>query len=274
MAPRARPVFDWRNRRAWLSAARVYAPDILSPDLRSHLAAVRPHCWSDNFDWLPDHGMLLPAFAGRMADYYSAYKGFHGCRPDSLASYYAKGITGQAGDLIVARFREIYADIQADRLDRAIREFESRGNQERGKTWFLADDQSLLRTCGHYMIQGSEFLMALAANLGHGPGGEDLRMRLRASGVPTIIEVDLPSALVPPIDRLHVAKLVLSEWGQIVARRKLGGGDEPCYVIREPIPPECIHGHTHPRQIRDPHRWGTVYVNDRVRCDHCPPEMA
>ncbi len=45
--------------------------------------------------------------------------------------------------------------------------------------WLVGSDKYLLMECGHYLIQGSEYLMALAAHLGRSPSGEDYRSQLR-----------------------------------------------------------------------------------------------
>lgn len=241
----------------------------MSSEIRGHIAQSRPDCWSDNFDWLPDSGWLLSTFAGRMKEYYGAYKAFHGCRPIRVRSYYEKGFLGQDNSYILERFREIYADQEKEDIELAIAQLHERGIAESGKTWFLANDKTLINECGHYIIQGSEYLMSLAVILGSSRTGEHLWMRLRDIGVPTVFEVNIPAAMVPPEQLLHTAKLVLSEWGQLVAKRPLGGGDEPCYVIRGNIPSEYIYGHSHPSRLRDPHKGHSIYVNKFSTDDDC-----
>lgn len=263
-------VFDWRNRRSWLSAMRRYAGHILTQELRAELAGGRPKCWSDNFEWLPEAEFVIPDFVEAMTNYYSHFKAFHGCRPRSLDSYYTHGLVGQNFEPLIRSFREIFADVAKDDIKRAIDKFVKRGQQGQGAIWLLADDQLLIKECGHYIIQGSEFLMALAANLGHGPSGEDYRFRLRNYGIPTVLEVDLPIGLVPPHQHVEVAKSLLSEWGQLAARRPLGFGSEgPLYVVRGDIPAECIRSHYHPAKVVDPHRGFRPYINNTLRCDFC-----
>lgn len=48
--------------------------------------------------------------------------------------------------------------------------------------------------------------------------------------------------------------MVLSAWGQSVARRPLRVGVGPCYVVRLANPLDCIKSHYHPQHIRDPHQ--------------------
>lgn len=191
-------ILDWRARRGWLSSIKHYAGDLLPAELRAELQATRPECWSDNLTWLPDHDDIVPEFCERFIDYYTHIKGFHGCRPTSLISYYENGIFGQKKDHIHKIFREVFADQPVCDLDKAIEQFENRGWQESGKIWLLACDETLLRDCGHYLIQGSEYLMSLAAALCHGRSvGEDYRFRLRKLGIPIVLEVDIPIEFVP-----------------------------------------------------------------------------
>jgi hypothetical protein len=102
--------------------------------------------------------------------------------------------------------REIFSDVPRDKIDRVVEQVSDRGIRERGAIWFVGDDASLIEDCGHYAIQGSEFLMALAAALCGPDAGEDYRFRLRRHGVPTTLEVDMPASFVPSEQRNEVAR--------------------------------------------------------------------
>jgi hypothetical protein len=261
---------DWRRRRAWLASMRQFAAHLLSAEVRRHVAQTRPECWSDDLSWLPDADSLLPELVRALKRHYTHYKGFHGCRPLRVQSYYEQGLVGQNGALLVQAFREIYSDVPPEQLDRAIEVFSDRAAKEQGKVWLVGTEEFLVRACGHYMIQGSEMLMSLAARLGPSPSGEDYRFRLRRYGVPTILEVDVPVALIPPAQHFEVARTMLSEWGQLAARRPLRMGSiPPCYVVSEPIPPQCIVSHQHPARIYDPHQGRRVFTNTQLSCDVC-----
>lgn len=261
---------DWRNRRSWLASMRHYAGDIITPQLRNHIASTRPECWSDDLSWLPDADDLLDAFVEALITYYTHFKGFHGCRPLRLRSYYEQGLVGQDSALLAQSFREIFVDAPPAELDRALRELSGRAGGEQGKVWLVGSEEFLLRECGHYMIQGSEMLMSLAARLGVSSSGEDYRFRLRQYGVPTILEVDIPVSLIPSPQHYEVARTMLSEWGQLSARRALRMGSiPPCYVVREAIPPQCICSHHHPARIHDPHQGRRIFTNKLLTCDVC-----
>jgi hypothetical protein len=233
-------VFDWRKRRSWLASIRHYAAEVLSEEVHKHVRRARPQCWSDDMSWLPDNRWLVGEFCGRMTEYYTHFRAFHGCRPVRTAAYYEHGLLGQSKGQIHATFRELFGDhYAADALDCAIEQFEQRGLRESGKIWFLACDEELVQRCGHYLIQGSEYLMALAGTL----GGTFAQRRLRGLGVPTVFEVDIPTSFLSGAQQQEVARSILSEWGQLVARRPLGmSGTPPCYVLRQDLPPQYIRG--------------------------------
>lgn len=262
-------VLDWRNRAEWLYAASKYGGHVLTPALRRTLGKTRPKCWSDDMSWLPDWEDLVPEFVFCLAEYYTHLKAFHGCRPIALSSYYEHGLRGQDGDQLITLFRETFADVPTPDLDAAIAVLGDRSTRERGAIWLVSDDREMIEEYGHYLIQGSEFLMALAAQLGVSRLGEDYRFRLREHGVPTVLEIELPVVIVPSNNIEEVAKSVLSAWGQSVTTQGIGSSVSPCYVIRRTIEAECIVGHVHPAKIRDPHRGNIQYINTQRTCDVC-----
>jgi len=261
---------DWRNRRSWLGSIRFYAGELLDPAMRRHLERKRPKCWSDDLSWLPNHEELVPAFCELLASYYSYAKAFHGCRPENLRSYYEHGLQGHQPDRIQARFRELFHDVDPNQLQKAIDELGSRSISEKGKIWLTGDDRKMLDDFGHYSINGSEYLMSLAARLTRLDGyGEDYRWRLREIGVPTVFEVDIPFALIRPRQRTEVANMILSAWGQNVTGKHLSMDSPPCYVIHGDIPAGCIKDHYHPERIRDVHCEPSMYVSTITRCEMC-----
>lgn len=264
-------VLDWRNRRSWLQHLRSYAKPLLSQQLVAALEHRKPECWSDVMDWLPGHEELVPEFCNRMSSFYTHFKAFHGCRPESLSTYYEFGLQGQNADQITQKFRTLFSDVPVAYLDHAIHTMKHRESSEKGKVWLSSDDRKMVKNHGHYIINGSEYLLALAAKLGTGQHGEDYRLRLRTIGIPTVLEVDIPIDLVPATQRLAVAKMILSEWGQLRTKRPLGMSSSPSYVVHSIIPAECIKSHYHPARINDFHHYVPTYVNKTVRCDHCCP---
>ena len=267
----AQRVLDWRNRRSWLRAIQAYAGELLNPRIRGVIEKKRPKCWSDAMNWLPGDEDTVSEFTDRMSHYYSHVKGFHGCRPESLATYHEHGLRGQRPEEVIAKFRSIFSDVSESLLEEAIQKMQKRGDDERGKIWLTADDEEMVREYGHYIIHGSEYLLGLAAKIsGSRYGGEDYRQRLKLVGIPTVLEVDIPIEMLEPEERRAVAKIILSEWGQLRAELPLGTPSTPCYLVREDIPASCIKGHYHPESIWDAHNNdSTTYYNRQLQCKHC-----
>ncbi|MCS4306289.1 hypothetical protein M2404_000612 [Rheinheimera pacifica] len=263
-------IFDWRQRRSWLASIRYYAGHVLTPELRTYLIQKRPECWSDDVSWLPDAKYILPELTRSLTSYYTHFKGFHGCRPLNLRSYYENGLIGQNSEFLCNMFREIFYDVPQEEVENVISQFADRGSAERGVMWLVGSDRFLVEECGHYLIQGSEYLMSLAANLSHSPNSEDYSRRLRKYGIPTVLEVDIPVSMLSLSQRTELAKMILSEWGQLLTRRLLSLRDDPpCYVIRQNIPSEYLRNHYHPNRITDPHKGRSIYINRHMTCDMC-----
>lgn len=224
--------------------------------------------------WLPDWEDVFPEFVQSLSDHYTHLKAFHGCRPLSLSSYYEHGLQGQDADQLALQFRAMFPEVPATDLDAAIGSLGGRSARERGAIWLVGDDREMIEQYGHYIIQGSEYLMALAAHLGVSPGGEEYRFLLRERGIPTVLEIDIPIGIVQWWDIEEVAKMVLSVWGQQVTKRRVGSGPSPCYVIHRTIDAQYIRNHTHPEKILDPHRGYIQYLNRLRTCDMCADNTA
>ena len=261
-------LFDWVSKTQWLADVPKYASPLLTSKTVRKLRKERPECWSDNFDWLqPQDADSL--FAELFYDHYTHIRCFHGARPIDVGSYLTDGILGQSSSTIEVTFRKVFADLPKESLDMALDEFLDRKNNEQGKLWVLLEEKELVQNCGHYLIQGSEYVMALAASLCRIHRGEDYRLRLRDIGTPTIFEAHVPIDCFADNQVISLTRSVLSGWGQFVSGNDLGFDSCPCLVLYRDIEPEQIAAHSHPARIRDPHFGFSQYNNPKVKCDHC-----
>ena len=106
--------------------------------------------------------------------------------------------------------------------------------------------------CGHYLLYGSEYLTALAANLG---GTRDYRRVLKERFAPTLFVCDVPLECLHPGTVTEFAGIALES----IFKELLDG---PSYApdkrrglafsIRVPLESTCIVGHCHPTITRDP----------------------
>jgi hypothetical protein len=263
-------ILDWSSRAQWLPELPAYTADILAPDVVDFLRDNPPDgCWSDDMSWLPDES-LVDNFIDAFCNYYESVKAFHGCRPIEMASYYNDGLLGQDGRHVETTFRNLYADVPGDVLQRAIDGLRERGEQEHGKIYFVCTEEELVTQCGHYLIQGSEYLMSLAAALcRHHTTGEDFRMRLRDFGIPTIIEVNIPIELIPDWNLREMAQVMISAWGKQILNLEDDGEPRMYVILNQDLPAKYIVNHSHPREIRDPHVAYSTYRPPVTVCEWC-----
>ena len=99
---------------------------------------------------------------------FDGVKVFHGCRPDSVESYYSHGLLPLDAEMgkriamsifLSARFPELSEQDIENAADRA------NGNWRHGHLYVCLDDRFLIKSCGHYLIYGSEYICAIAAGL-------------------------------------------------------------------------------------------------------------
>ncbi|GAB2894828.1 hypothetical protein GCM10027046_25010 [Uliginosibacterium flavum] len=263
-------LFDWASKNLWLEDVSVYASSLLNDKTQKRLKKDKPDCWSDNFDWLEqEHKCAEAEFSDLFSGYYTHVRCFHGGRPIDIGSYIRSGILGQVSNVIEDLFLQIFSDIPKSSLEQALSEFATRKVREHGKIWVVLELDELIQHCGHYLIQGSEYIMALAASLSRIHPGEDYRLRLRTVGIPTIFEVHVPTSYFSQNEIDALARLVLSEWGQKISGNHLGMSCSPCLVLHRSIEPEFIAGHTHPSRICDPHFGNRQYINPSLCCEFC-----
>jgi hypothetical protein len=188
----------------------------------------------------------------------------HGCRALSLGSYLAIGIRpydtsalrkvldGYLGNRQIAPYRDAILETVAELAGRA-----------NGFNVFLAlDERDMLRTAGHYLIYGSEWLTAAL--------GKDCRGILKRTGVPTLVYVNLPLKKASRSERLQLSHRLLREWVRLSSRpTALPSFADFTFVVGGGVDADLIGGHRHPRAIVDPFEGFRMYRNRRSSCDAC-----
>jgi len=246
----------------------AYTGRLLTRGVRSRLRQEQPECWSDDFNWLPIANGA-EEFGSRFAGFYTHVRAYHACRPRDVGTYLTDGIQAQSAELIEQEFLSLFADAPRSMLESTLTEFHDRKTNERGKLWVVLSEHGLLEDYGHYLIQGSEYMMALAATLTELCAREDYRFRLRNHGTPTVFEAHIPVDDFPVAQIEALARLVLSEWGQRVSRNPLHTNHDPCLTLHTSVPPEHLVKHWHPRRVRDPHQGHVYYINESTTCPYC-----
>ena len=262
-------IFDWSNKTKWLRDVAEYGQETLTEQILKALRRNPPDgFWSDDLSWFPQPKPELE-LADAFTRHYTHIRACHAARPIDVGSYYRRGLVGQNPQLIVSDFRTIFADVDNELLNRAIDAMSHRGDSEKGKIYFSCDRDQLVDECGHYLIQGSEYIMSLAARLSEYRSlDEDYRLRLRRFGIPTVFEVNIPVDYIPELQLQSLMKVITAEW----AYSHIPGDhceDQMDFILHRNLEPEYIASHYHPSRIPDPHFQYRPYANLHTQCDYC-----
>jgi hypothetical protein len=178
---------------------------------------------------------------------------FHGCRPSHAEEYYRYGIR-RHDQFVLDRARAIFSDqgIPTGDIEIAIANTDLRTDQ--GRIFLALDEKDLIANAGHYMIYGSESVMAVGADLIR-LGYHDAQAKLSRIGRPALFTCDLPVGLL--LDR-YVREIAESLYSQY----RLSRGRRPRYpalrdhtvVVHADIPASALVSHTSPIFIPDWHR--------------------
>ena len=220
----------------------------------------------------------VSALAAALPRLYDRVRLFHGCRPVDVTSYYTCGIkpldrTHANAAAYTTFLAGAFPELTRADVDAAIEEVGSHLREDR--VYFCFDGRELVEYCGHYLIYGSEYLFGVGASLmrlrrrrdGRSP---DYREALKRIGIPTLLIVDLPLALLRRSTVREIAEALLDGVGltQGVADEALreAPADRSGFWTDQVVPPAHIAGHTHPESIPDWHTLdGGLY---RWRRDH------
>lgn len=217
----------------------------------------------DDLTWLNDiveavNGDIVDTqelLAQRLADHYHALRAFHGTRPLDIDTFYKDGMHPLDPERFEQRAREIFLDGSFPELTRDSIEvgIEKVGRKYReGRLYFEANEAHLVEYCAHYMLYGSEYLCAIAANL---PGQRDYRQHLKKFGTPTILTCNVPLSLLDYDLLREFAGVALETMFSTLLDSTYQHGAKwrgAGLYIWKPLPPEFIIGHRIPSVLRDP----------------------
>ena len=261
-------VWHWQDYTSWKDVIWSLLDDVIDDSVRKAFLESPPeYVVSDDLGWLDKIVLRVKGeecdtkelLADRIWGHFRAFRAAHGTRLNTADSIYTNGLKPLEPDDFHEKAREIFLndtfpELEEAHLQTAIVDV---GTETReGHVYFEASEQFLINHCGHYMIYGSEYLLAIAAHL---KGRRDYRKILKSSGMPTIFVCDIPLELLSDYTILEFAGNALAK----VFQELLGGeGFEPegglgsALSIRTYLPSKCIVGHYHPVVHRDPLSYG------------------
>lgn len=220
---------------------------------------------SDDLSWLDciihrTHGEYVDSkflMTQGLRKRYKFLRAVHGTRAEDVEVFYRDGLVPLVPESFHNQAREIflsgqYPELTEKSLQAAIATVGADLREKR--VFFEANEEMLIKQAGHYMLYGSEYLTAIAANLGD---RIDYRQILKKRGLPTLFVCDVP------ID--FIAERTLQEFSgaalQIVFQELLDGPDFQIdrwrgagFYIQKPLPPGKLVGHYHPEIRHDPLR--------------------
>jgi hypothetical protein len=261
-------VWDYGRHFTWHAELWKLIGDFAGEDVRKAFRRKRPkYVVSDDLSWLDSiveatlHREVdtKAETTARLRQRYKAIRAYHGTSAADPSGFYEQGLR----PLVPEEFHEVakrlflsgdFPELTDANLTSAIEEVGSK--LRAGRVYFEANEWLLREQCGHYLLYGSEYLVAIAAHLG---GSRDYRQVLKRQGMPTLLICDVPLRMVHDGTLSDLAGCALESLFQSLI-------DGPKYVpdkfrgagfpIRERLDPSCIVGHCHPEISRDPvARW-------------------
>lgn len=133
-------------------------------------------------------------------------------------------------------------------LDRAIAAV---GHENRGeRPYFDWNESELVRRNGHYMLYGSEYLLAIASHI---EGERDYRQDLKRRGEPVVFLCEAPLSMLHPGSLRSFAGCAIEVLFEELL--ELADGPSPtrgaAFSISQPLKPNHIVGHYSPIVGRD-----------------------
>jgi len=263
----------WKTPVTWLNPLTQWLRRYLKPRSTTILKSLgfKDHCYDDLF-WQD----LIDTYLVEGYEYTAENLGndieraiiraYHGGRVQDAETYHRKGILRNDPSAMAEEARRIVREEPKlgwsnERLEEELSKWEPK-DRDKGKLHVAVDDRFIINQASHYLIYGSEWIMAF-----FGFGGHDV---LRRRGVPTMVEIDLPLEWIRYSVRVQLAKALLCEWTRIkVNRPDFVPELDFTFTLHFDVPPEWIVGHYHPLAIPDGHHMGIIRKTNDPLCPYC-----
>lgn len=183
-------------------------------------------------------------------------RGFHGCCPINVDSYYDKGITPlcfrNANKWIKSFFSEKFPEVENKIIIQSIDEMSNELNIRENRVYFVLDDKFLISECGHYLLYGSEYILSVFATI-ESKTRKSFREHLLNIGQPTIFICNIPIELISEGTKKELAqclirKICSENRNNSPQKENLNFG----FPIYNTLPSTQIINHYHPQNIIDP----------------------
>ena len=197
---------------------------------------------------------LRQELSERILNSYSHIRAYHGCRALDTSSYRNSGILPldpEDASVKVGRIfnRTDFPEISSEELSAAIASVDA-PNRER-RVFFEANSAHLVEHCGHYLLYGSEYLIAVARAISN---IRDYAQVLKNTGTPTLLACDVPLSWVPDGTQNELVGTLTVAY---FSRHIFDGYCHPQFAqgfgfeIFRALPPNFIAEITHPKHVPD-----------------------
>lgn len=180
--------------------------------------------------------------------YYTHIRGYHGCRPLDIKTYYEKGFLFPQKARLLEHTLIVLANSWATKeqikmlFDEAWKGYYAKG------IYFNICKNELLGDSGHYLIYGSELTCEVARRLGLDAAS--------LKGTPTLFSVDFPLSLVDEKTILDIKEDIMNN-----CNFETPDDTNVCLLTTQPIPSSLIVACECPLKIKDPFNLGTYYIH-------------
>lgn len=167
---------------------------------------------------------------------YTHIRAYHACRPLSIQKYLKEGIQiinrKQALKESLDRIKSDFID--EEEIKKKFNENWKELNDIHKRVWLQVNKEELLSESGHYLIYGSEFINALATELG-------CKSSLKKVGIPTIFYCDIPMSDISSSMIKEIEMLIVSEDAEDIS-----------FAVDEVVSQEIVD-YEHPKEVPDPY---------------------
>jgi len=217
---------------------------------------------------------VLDKISGMFWGQFSNIKVYHAAKPVIPMEIHNNGLHPLNVSNFISLFKEIYSfeiyNITDEDIDFSLRQIGV--DVRNGLLYVVLDDRIFEDGCGHYLVHGSEFLLALTVNLPQHIDSISMTDVLLKRGVPTIFEIFLPIAKTDPVERKNLISDILIEWWYMKNHSDLTTGIiDYSFCLDEAIESDYIINHYHPGSIKNPHHtlYGPEIYEPDVKCSMC-----
>nr|WP_319382362.1 hypothetical protein [uncultured Roseibium sp.] len=257
-------VWDWQSYYTWNSEIWDLLTPVITEEVKSTFLAAPPeYLVSDDLSWLDDivfevedRDISTKTFlAEELRKKFRAFRALHGTKAESPNIFFETGLIPLDPDHIHARARKIFLNGTFPELSDAYLEAAIKAvgaGTRAGRVWFEGNERLLVEHAGHYMLYGSEYLTAIAANM---RGTRDYRRVLKEIDQPVVLICDVPLDLMSD----HMLEEFSGSALEMVFQELMDGAEfcpermrGAAFCIREALPAECVIGYYHPTLLKDP----------------------